>query len=69
MGATRAKFKEVTGPSTISAEERSRNRKIRELLETAATAREAAWRSLRALDKEVFMPIAMSGSWPGQRQL
>ena len=69
MGATGAKFNEVTGPSTISADERTRNRKIRELLETAATARESAWRSLGSLDKEVFMPIAMSGAWPGQRQL
>src|SRR5690349_3984929 len=69
MGATGAKFKEVTGPSNISADERARNRKIRELLETAATAREAAWCTLGSLDKEVFMPIAMSGSWPGQRQL
>ncbi|WNG59150.1 hypothetical protein F0U59_33790 [Archangium gephyra] len=69
LGATGTKFKEVTGPSTISAEERTRNRKIRELLETAATAREAAWHTLGTLDKEVFMPIAMSGSWPGQRQL
>ncbi|MFL5347146.1 MAG: imm11 family protein [Hyalangium sp.] len=69
MGATGVKFKEVTGPSTISADERARNRKIRELLETAATARESAWRTLGSLDKEVFMPIAMSGSWPGHRQL
>jgi len=69
LGATGPKFKVVTGPSTISAEERARSRKIRELLETAATAREAAWRTLGALDKEVFMPIAMSGAWPGQRQL
>ena len=69
MGATGTKFKEVTGPSTISAEERERDRKIRELLETAATARETVWRTLGSLDKEVFMPIAMSGSWPGHRQL
>jgi Suppressor of fused protein (SUFU) len=69
VSATGTKFKEVTGPSTISADERTRNRKIRELLETAATARETAWRTLGSLDKEVFMPIAMSGSWPGQRQL
>jgi hypothetical protein len=69
MGVTGTKFQEVTGQSTISAEERARNRKSRELLETAATAREAAWRTLGSLDKEVFMPIAMSGAWPGQRQL
>ncbi|ATB42785.1 hypothetical protein CYFUS_008264 [Cystobacter fuscus] len=69
MGATGAKFKEVTGPSAISAEERARDQKSRELFEQADTAREAAWSSLGSLDKEVFMPIAMSGSWPGHRQL
>jgi uncharacterized protein DUF1629/suppressor of fused protein SUFU len=69
MGATGAKFTEVTGPSTVSAEERERDRKSRELLETADSARETAWRTLGSLDEEVFMPIAMSGSWPGQRQL
>ena len=69
MGAMGAKFEEVTGPSTISADERTKNRNIRELLETAATARETAWRTLGSLDKEVIMPIAQSGSWPGQRQL
>jgi len=69
LGATGPKFKEVTGPSTISADERTRNRKIRELLETAATAREMAWCTLGSLDREVIMPIAMSGSWPGHRQL
>lgn len=31
MGATGTKFTEVSGPSTISAEERARDRKIREL--------------------------------------
>jgi len=69
MGATGTKFQEVTGQSTLSAEERARDRKSRELLETADTARETAWRTLGSLDKEVFMPIAMSGSWPGHRQL
>jgi hypothetical protein len=69
MGATGTKFQEVTGPSSSSAEERARNRKSRELLETAATAREAVWHTLGSLDKEVVMPIAMSGSWPGHRQL
>ncbi len=68
-GATGLRFTEVTGPGTISDEERARDRKIRELLDSAATAREAVWRTLGSLDKEVIMPIAMSGSWPGQRQL
>ncbi|WNG13731.1 imm11 family protein [Cystobacter fuscus] len=69
MGAMGAKFTEVTGPSTLSAEERARDQKSRELFEQADTAREAAWRTLGSLDKEVFMPIAMSGAWPGHRQL
>ncbi|MCY1079471.1 imm11 family protein [Archangium lansingense] len=69
MGATGAKFKEVTGPSTVSAEEREHDRKSRELFEQADTARETAWCTLGSLDREVFMPIAMSGSWPGHRQL
>ncbi|ATB28594.1 imm11 family protein [Melittangium boletus] len=69
MGVTGMTFTEVTGPSTISAEERARSRKLRELLETAAAAREEAWRALGSLDTEVIMPIAMSGAWPGQRQL
>ncbi|WP_338068602.1 imm11 family protein [Archangium gephyra] len=69
MGATGPKFQEVTGPSTISPEERARDRKSRELFEIADTTRETAWRTLGTLDKDVFMPIAMSSSWPGQRQL
>jgi suppressor of fused protein SUFU len=69
MGVSGTMFTAVTGPSTISAQERARDRKIRELLETTATAREEAWRTLGSLDEDVFMPIAMSGAWPGQRQL
>jgi hypothetical protein len=69
VGATGSRFTEVTGPAVSTHEERERNRKSRELLETADTARESAWRTLGSLDKEVFMPIAMSGSWPGHRQL
>jgi hypothetical protein len=69
LGATGTKFTPVTGPSTVTPEERARARKSRELLEQADSAREAAWRTLGTLDEEVFMPIAMSGSWPGHRQL
>jgi len=69
MGATGPRFKEVTGPSPLSAEEHARDRKSRELLEQADTARETAWRTLGVLDQDVFMPIAMNDSWPGQRQL
>jgi hypothetical protein len=69
IGATGLRFTTVTGPSVLSDEERARDLKIRELLETAATAREAVWRSLGSLDEEFLMPIAASSAWPGQRQL
>ena len=69
LGATGTKFTPVTGPSTVTPEERARDRKSRELFEQADTTREAAWRTLGTLDEEVVMPIAMSGSWPGHRQL
>jgi hypothetical protein len=66
--ATGMRFTGVTGPSSIRAEERARERKSHALFEQADTVRETAWGTLGALDKEVFMPIAMSGSWPGHRQ-
>ncbi|QRN93561.1 suppressor of fused domain protein [Archangium violaceum] len=69
VGATGIRFTEVTGPAVNTPEELERHRKRRELFEAADTARETAWRTLGSLDKEVFMPIAMSGAWPGQRQL
>ncbi|WNG17677.1 imm11 family protein [Cystobacter fuscus] len=69
VGATGTRFTEVTGPAVSTPEERERNRKSRELLESAETAREATWRTLGSLDEEVIMPIAMSDAWPGQRQL
>ncbi|WP_375765461.1 hypothetical protein NR798_27530 [Archangium gephyra] len=43
--------------------------KWRELLETAEASRDATWRTLGNLDKDVITPIAMSDSWPGQRRL
>jgi len=69
VGVTGTRFTEVTGLAAISPEERERDRKSRERLETADIARETAWRTLGSLDKEVLMPIAMSSSWPGHRQL
>lgn len=69
VGATGTRFTEVTGPAASTPEEREQALKRRELFEMADAARETAWRSLGSLDKDVFMPIAMSGSWPGQRQL
>ncbi|HYO69610.1 MAG TPA: DUF1629 domain-containing protein [Archangium sp.] len=69
IGVTGTKFTSVTGPSSVSPEERARSRKWRELLETAEAARDATWRTLGNLDKEVITPIAMSDSWPGHRRL
>lgn len=69
MGVTGPKFTEVTGPSTKSPEERERSRKRRELFDRADSERETAWSTLGVPDKEVLMPIAMSASWPGHRQL
>ncbi len=69
LGVTGTKFTPVTGPSSVSPEQRARSRKWRELLETAEAAREATWRTLGNLDKDVITPIAMSDSWPGHRRL
>jgi hypothetical protein len=69
MGVTGTKFTLVTGPSSVSPEQRARSRKWRELLDTAEAAREATWRTLGNLDKDVITPIAMSDSWPGHRRL
>ena len=69
LGTLGARFKNVTGPSTLGAEEGEENRKRRELFATADASREAAWCTLGTLDEQVFMPIAMSGSWPGHRKL
>lgn len=69
MGARGVKFQEVTGQSAVSSEERTRDRERLTRLETASTARETAWRTLGSLDKEVFLPMAMSDTWPGRRRL
>ncbi len=68
-GVTGVKFKEVTGPSAISPEERERNRKLLELREQTDAAREAFWRTLGRLDEEAIIPIVVGGSWPAQRQV
>ncbi|RKG92032.1 hypothetical protein D7V97_41325 [Corallococcus sp. CA053C] len=65
---TGVSFREVTGPSAISPEERERNRKLRALYERTETAREAFWRTLGRLGDEVIIPVA-GGGWPAQRQV
>jgi hypothetical protein len=68
IGVTGTKFTLVTGPSSVSPEERARSRKWRELMDTAESARDATWRTLGTLDKAVTTPIAMNDSWPAHRQ-
>jgi hypothetical protein len=67
-GATGLLFKEVTGPSPISEEERAYKRKCRELLEPPPAARRAAWRSLGTVDELAVAPRAICYEWPGYRQ-
>jgi hypothetical protein len=68
-GVTGMKFKEVTGPSAISPEERERNRRLIELRRKTDAAREAFWRTLGRLDEEAIIPIVVGGSWPARRQV
>jgi hypothetical protein len=68
-GVTGIKFKEVTGPSAISPEERKRNRRLIELREQTDAAREAFWRTLGRLDEDAIIPIVVGGSWPARRQV
>jgi len=68
-GVTGLRFKEVTGPSELSPEERERNRRLLELREQTDAAREAFWRTLGRLDKEAIIPIVVGGAWPARRQV
>ncbi len=65
---TGAKFKEVTGPSAISAEDRERKQQLLRLREQTDAARGAFWRTLGKLDEELIIPIVVGGSWPARRQ-
>ena len=65
---TGVRFKEVTGPSAISPEERERKRKLLELREQTDAAREAFWRTLGQLEEGVITPI-VGGAWPARRQV
>ncbi|NVI96995.1 hypothetical protein HV824_02505 [Myxococcus sp. AM009] len=68
-GVTGCYFKEVTGPSAISQEERERNRKLLALRDETDAAREPFWRTLGKLDEEVIIPIVAGGGWPARRQV
>jgi hypothetical protein len=67
-GASGLDFREVTGPSPITDEERAYKRKCRELLEPPPAARRAAWKSLGLWDKLAGTPKAICYEWPGYRQ-
>ncbi|OJT18394.1 hypothetical protein BO221_40710 [Archangium sp. Cb G35] len=67
-GASGLDFREVTGPSPISDEERAYKRRCRELLEPPPAARRAAWKSLGRLDEMAVAPRAICYEWPGHRQ-
>jgi len=69
MGATGLDFREVTGPSSLGAEERAYQRECAELLDPPSDAREAVWRSLGALDMLASTPVAVEPAWPARRQL
>ncbi|NOK23841.1 imm11 family protein [Corallococcus carmarthensis] len=68
-GATGMAFREVTGPSEISPEERAHNRKLRELYERSTTPREAFWRTLGAMDDNFVIPIVVGGGWPAGSEI
>jgi hypothetical protein len=67
-GITGASFKEVTGPSATSPEERERVRKFRELWEQTHAARSEAWSALGKMEEETFIPVVVGGDWPSKRE-
>jgi hypothetical protein len=68
-GITGAKFKEVTGPGSVTANDSHPETKHDELLKQLDAARDGAYRSLGQLDEAAIVPIVPGGpSWPGQRQ-
>ncbi|MCY1018720.1 imm11 family protein [Pyxidicoccus sp. MSG2] len=67
-GITGTRFKEVTGPSAISPEERERTRRFRELWEQTHAARAEAWSALGKMEEETFVPIVVGGDWPSKRE-
>ncbi|RKI42876.1 hypothetical protein D7X55_38965 [Corallococcus sp. AB049A] len=68
-GATGMAFREVTGPSEVSPEDREHNRKIQALYERATKPREAFWRTLGAMDDNFVIPIVVGGGWPARSEV
>lgn len=67
-GITGTRFKEVTGPSALSPEQRESEQKFGELWQQAHAARAAAWSALGRMENESFVPIVIGGNWPSKRQ-
>ena len=68
-GATGMAFREVTGPSEVSPEQREHRRKLQALYDRTETARTAFWRTLGTLDENAILPIVVGGGWPARRQV
>ncbi|RKH60563.1 hypothetical protein D7W81_25290 [Corallococcus aberystwythensis] len=68
-GATGMAFREVTGPSEVSPQQREHNRKLQALYDRTETARTAFWRTLGTLDEKAILPIVVGGGWPARRQV
>ncbi|PTL77721.1 imm11 family protein [Vitiosangium sp. GDMCC 1.1324] len=68
IGATGAKFIEVTGPAASTPEEREKRRRSYARREQTDAAREAFWRTLGTLDASAIIPMVVGGPWPGNRE-
>ncbi|QAT81889.1 hypothetical protein EJ065_0280 [Corallococcus coralloides] len=68
-GATGMAFREVTGPSEVTPEQREHNRKLQALYERSTKPREAFWRTLGTMDDNFVIPIVVGGGWPARRQV
>ncbi|MFP2898711.1 imm11 family protein [Corallococcus sp. 4LFB] len=68
-GATGMAFREVTGPSEVSPQQRERSRKLKALYDRTGMARTAFWRTLGTLDEKAILPIVVGGGWPAKRQV
>ncbi|RKG99535.1 hypothetical protein D7X74_39345 [Corallococcus sp. CA047B] len=68
-GVTGVQFEEVTGPSSVTPEERERRLKLRKLYDRTETARDAFWATLGTLEERFIIPPVVGGGWPARRQV